>query len=277
MVTMIPTDVQAEFKRRAMTAHPDHGGSDAEFAELVAWRDKMLGQSVILGNIKMQYLTNPSEGIWVGQSSVVYKTTVAGFNWQFASDKMRDEMSRFLPQLAHDFNGYVAYRRTSDQILMSDLMRLYGPIPSEHVSWMVSRMLNIACYLNWAGLSHCGFDPNYLLVDLKNHGVSLTGPCQFMTKMGTRPEAVPARTFQVFPYLSNKSTVACPEIDLSCIRQIGLELIGDRGGNRIKNQWFQAPCAKTAFEDYDAWIKTLGERKFVVFPKTVQEIYNGCR
>jgi hypothetical protein len=184
---------------------------------------------------------------------------------------MQGELSKFLPDLVRKKGNVHIYRRKSSQVLMLDLEM---PIAPEHTAWMVSRMMNIACYLNWAGLSHCAISPEFLLVDLEGHGVALTGPTSYMTKIGERPEAVPARTFSAVPSLSMKETVASPKIDLSLIRRTALTLMGERTKASFKN-WLLLPPAVNAFKDYEGWCKALGKRTFVKYPTTAQEIYNG--
>lgn len=272
-------EIEAEYRRRAKTEHPDMGGSAERFAALLAWRDKQLNPQVVdLGDgLHMTYIRHHSIGgmeIYVGISSVVYVLPPEldkVQDWPFANDKMKKEMQKYLPELVRKKRNIQIYRRKPTQVLMLDLVT---PLEPQHVAWMVSRMMNLACYLSWAELSHCAISPEFLLVDLETHGVALTGPASYVTKMGVRPEAVPARTFGIVPSLGNKATVATPKIDLSLVRSTAMTLMGERNKAPFR-QWLLSPPAATAFKDLEGWSNALGKRTFVKFPTTAKEIYNG--
>lgn len=277
-------EIKAKFKTLAFKWHPDRGGDREVLEHLIKLRDKALNRdklpTIMFGKVRMKYMSHPAPDIWVGGSSVVYKAEKTDPAWRFANDKMKENIKPFLPLFVHDFDGHLAYRRKSSEILLSDLMRVMGPLPCDHVSWIVSRLLNLACYLQWSGRVHCQIDADHLLIDPEKHWVSLTGPTTFLTPMGTRPKTVPGRTLGANQWLSNKAAVASPKIDLALIRLTALELLGDRSGCRLKNirpsilAWLTSAAPDNAFKDFDAWTKALGERKFVKFDVTAQEIYS---
>ena len=168
---------------------------------------------------------------------------------------------------------------------MSDLIALDDNIDPKAVSWMISRMLNLACYLEYSKISHCNIAPEMLLVSLDQHSVSIVGPVIYKTAMGVRPTVVPKRTFDVANWLKVKSEVADSRIDLSLIRQTALDLLRDRGGARLRSNteipkritdWILSPSTKSAITDYQNWEAALGERKFANYGKTAKSIYDAA-
>lgn len=301
--------INSEFRKYARQWHPDHNKDEqaAEVMEhLIRSRDRALkkdfGPSIVLeredgSKFRMEYLTmRVADGVtvFVGVSSVAYLVNDAindlvaravNRKWKFANSDMEKEMIRFLPVFVREIKlksgRLLVYRRTPDQVLMSDLIA-HEKIVSPHASWMITRMLNIACYLEYAGVSHLSIAPEFLLVSLEHHGVSLTGPALYITPCGQRPKAAPRRTIEAIPRLKISDTMAEGRFDLQLIRQTALDLLGDPSGNRIRNdpairqetvQWVSSVPAKSAIADYTAWEKSLGERKFVAYPKSARDIY----
>jgi hypothetical protein len=303
--------VKAAFRNFAKLWHPDRNRSD-EATKVFAHIEEMHRRALKRGEaphvvfvrengsqFRMEYqrmTTGEGCEIFVGQSSVAYLVGTANTDladrasahkFKFASKDMGSEMERFLPRLVREerLQGgrLFVYRRTPDQILMRDLIDLSSErIDPLHVSWMVTRMNNLACYLEYAQLAHLSIAPEFLLVSLEHHGVSLTGPALYATKFDNRPKAAPRRTLTVVPDLTRQDVVADSTMDRRLIRQTGLELLRDPSGNRIRTdqsvrpdvaQWLSTAPAKSAVDDYSAWEASLGVRKFIKYPKTAQEIY----
>jgi hypothetical protein len=303
--------IATAFRAFAKVWHPDHCKADnasAVFAHISEMHRRALKRGEVPNvtftredgsSFRMEYQRKTTgEGceIFVGATSVAYLVGAANADladrasahrWKFANDEMKKEMGRFLPVQTREerLQGgrLFVYRRTPDQILMRDLIDLTpGRIDPLHVSWMVTRMSNLACYLEYAGIAHLSIAPEFLLVSLKHHGVSLTGPTLYASAFNARPKAAPRRTLTVLPDLTRKDAVAVSEMDRRLIRQTGLELLADPSGNRIKSdpevrkdvaQWLSMAPASTAIADYEAWEASLGERKFIIYPKTASELY----
>jgi hypothetical protein len=293
--------VKSAFHKLAKIWHPDinHDARAAEVSEyIIAARDKALNKtkrpSVLLERrngtkFQMEYIrATQTDGltIYTGETSVAYLvpdsmsdlvSKNSKVNWKFATKDMEAEMSRFLPP-------YVRTEDLNGGSLMSDLIQLHlGRISPLHVSWMLSRLNNIACYLEWSGLVDFAILPEYLLVDLESHGVALCGPRLFMTEAGKRPIALPARVLDYLPNIKNSKTVAETAMDRSLIRSLACNLLGDPAGTRLKNDpevkkevsnWVLSVPASSAVADYEKWMGALGQRKFIVFEPSAREIYS---
>lgn len=302
--------IKAEFARLAKQWHPDRN-PDPQAKVVIAHLTEM--KAAALGRTKpfteqferengtkfrMEYrrtMRGNACQVYVGPSSVAYLVSAAhehladkasARKWTYADKKMEDEFSRFLPRLRREerlVGGRLfIFSRTPDQILMRDLMAMEGKIPGPHVAWMISRMMNLAVYLEWAGISHLSISPEFLLVSLEHHSVSLTGPSLYTTSLGKRPKFAPASTINLLPAMKRPDYEVDSVADRQLIRQVGRELLGDPSGNRIKldptvrpeiAQWLSSTPPASAHDDYAAWEACLGERRFVVYPKTAQELY----
>ncbi len=302
------TAINAEFRRLSKIWHPDlcsDPKANDVFEHLTKMRDKALvgGMFEIFerangSSFKMVYLRkHVGQGItvYVGNTRIAYLVTDATllgrakkYRPKYASPKMKDEMERFMPVFAREeiltTGSLMIYERKPSQILMRDLIDAEKTIKPVDATWMISRMCNLACYLEWAKHSHCAISPEFLLVDLDDHGVYFTGPNLYWTGFDSRPRPwpLPLRTVEAAPWLRNKNETADQRIDLQLVRETAYELLGDRGGARLLSrpdmrkelaQWLLSPAPKNAVLDYAAMEKTRGERKFARYGKTAQEIY----
>lgn len=190
---------------------------------------------------------------------------------KFVNESMRKEFERYLPVKVRedDLSGgvFLVYRRNPDQILLRDLME-YQAMPDVHVMWLVSRLLNLASFMEYNGVVHCGFLPTNLLVCPKMHSVSLVGPSTFITKIGQRPWAVPGEVLGLYPRLRDKGTVLeSSKLDLLTIRHVatralGLETLGDVRAANIRQSlksWLLSPAPDSAALDFKNWANFRGK------------------
>ena len=93
---------------------------------------------------------------------------------RFDDAEMRKQ---FAPQMPVDFMFYdrnVVCPNLNKDILLKDLIE-YHDIPPEHIAWIISRLLNIRCYLQHIGITHNCIDVNTVSVNPSNHWVWLFG------------------------------------------------------------------------------------------------------
>lgn len=214
--------------------------------------------------------------------------TIAGF--RFADDRMRKQMAPFLPTLDRRIpleSGAEALvmARHPDEVLLADLLRVRGAVPAAHAAWIGSGLLNLACWLDWAGLVHGAISPETVLISPETHTVRLMGGWGFATKAGARPTALPGRTLALAPRLAVKGEVVDARLDLELVRRTLREAFGDptggsllRGGAPVPiGRWLVMPPAASAREDYAGWLSVLervwGKRRFVRWDLTPDMIY----
>lgn len=204
----------------------------------------------------------------------------AAFVPRFADDAMRAEMERFLPRRMNEIalaDGGMAFVEAKEphQILMRDLMALV-PFDPRHAAWIATRLVNVACWLDWAGIAHGAIGPDTLLVSVESHGVGLTGPFLTATRYGERFGALPARTLDERPSAGRDGAVADAGLDPALVRLTVREGLGDPSGAALRfdakfpkpfADWLTTPAANGARADFPAWERardaSFGERRFV--------------
>lgn len=183
---------------------------------------------------------------------------------RFADVGMRAQIDPLLPRPIARLDtaeGFVLVEgKRPDQVLLADLIRL-GPVDPRHAAWMTTRLLNLACWLSHAGLSHGALGPDTLLVSPERHEVALTGPMLCAGAFGTHFAALPERTLALLPRLG-ADPIADATVDLALVRQTVREVLGDAAGTRLAAdpafpsafaQWLLLPPAVTAQQDFAGW------------------------
>jgi len=85
--------------------------------------------------------------------------------------------------------------KAPDQVPLRDLLEhLNGKLSAEHTAWILSSLLNIACYLQYAALTHNAVSPDTFFVSPEAHSGALLGGWWYATAAGARIGALPAST-----------------------------------------------------------------------------------
>ncbi len=201
------------------------------------------------------------------------------FRPRFADAAMEAEVARMLPrrvstlQTAH--GRVFVERKDAGQVLLRDLMRL-GPVPPRHAAWIATRLVNLACWLQWAGIAHGAIGPDTLLVDPASHSVALTGPFLCAGPFGTPPAVLPERTLACAPRYAVRGALRDERLDPDLVRLTLREALGDAAGTRLATDpgfpkpfaaWLMVPPAEGARSDFPAWERardaSFGPRRFV--------------
>lgn len=212
-------------------------------------------------------------------------------SFRFAGHGMQREASLYLPKLAgvceaQDGRALVL-EKAPDLVLLRDLLdRLGGRLPPRHVAWVLSSLLNIACYFQYAGLTHNAIGPDTYFVSPEGHSGALLGGWWYAQRWGRTMRVLPCRSAGLLPPDIAAAKRADPRLDLELIRATGRELLGDAGGARLRNDpdiprplvdWLRQPSAGSAIDDYELWHDVLkasfGARRFVELGITARDVY----
>ena len=240
---------------------------------------------VLIGTDRVAYLVQPEFSDLYDRA----RSTIAGV--AFADDKMRTEFEVQLPRLERvvdttDFRILVLHKDI-EAVLLSDLLaRVGGQMPAAHVAWLISRSLNLACWLGWAKRFHGDISATSLFVNPRLHSASLLGGWWFSTPVGEPLTALPARSATLMPSDVLHRKVGDARGDLELIRALGRELLGDAAGSGLSRNacipaaltaWVLQAGGPSAFHDFESWPSVLknafGPRRFVELPVRFDDVY----
>lgn len=218
---------------------------------------------------------------------------IKGFT--YANDKMEREVSRYLPQVLDTFETKdhrlcLVIEKSADLILLQDVMAFYqGRIPDRHVAWILSTLYNLACYLDYAGLSHNGIALNSYLISPQQHSGALLGGWWYAVPQGSKLLGMSAAAYAMAPPEVKNEKRGSITTDLESIRFIGRALLGDGNGTKLHAMnaapspmigWLRSATSSGALADYSTWREVLeqsfGPRKFVAMDVTADRIYSDC-
>lgn len=306
--------VNEAFKSLAKLWHPDHNKSAEAgpvFEHIKRCRDYLLtgqGKSLILhtheGAVRYSYISEAGiKGckVLIGATTICYLITdrdlrtraerIVLYPWKFRDDKQRKEMTRYLPEPHKTLDAreglLLAFRRRPGDVLLTDLLAYHKArgtrIPPQAVMWMVSGLLNVACYLEVTGAAHCAIREEFVAVNLDEHEIRLEGPALFACRIGTRPDVALAETLRDYPILRSKGTVIRDSrLDLTLIRSLIMRLLGHRTTRQVREdkeipeglaKWLEAPTPGSAIDDYVAWEELRGKRNFHLYGLSARDVY----
>jgi hypothetical protein len=215
--------------------------------------------------------------------------TIGGF--RHADDAMRKEFSCALPRRGETMETadrlILIEERKSDLVALDDLIEfLGGRVEAKHAAWIVSGLLNLACYLEWAGLMHGAIAPDTVFVSPRHHSVALLGGWWYAVPAEAKLRALPQATLNALPPIVKDAKRAACALDSELIRQLARDILGDPRGTKLLRdesvprplrQWIAHPPAGSAYLDYCIWEKareaSFGARKFAGVTAEAGDIY----
>jgi hypothetical protein len=212
--------------------------------------------------------------------------------FRFATQDMRQQIAPCLPEMQAALETHegcaLIIKKPTDNVLLADLVEhLGGTVPAVHVAWMLSSLYNLACWLEWAQITHNAIAPDTVFVSPQRHTIALYGGWWYAVRTGERLTALPTRTVANAPQDIVRGKVADQRCDLELIRATGRELLGDNSGIRLLRdpsiprpmaEWLCHPSTGSALTDYRFWrdvlVASFGARRFVRLDVTSEQLYS---
>lgn len=218
-------------------------------------------------------------------------THINGLN--YASLEMREQFSRLMPSInfvsKSDTVLALLLNKTADVLSLRDVWNhLKYEIDPKHVAWMLSRLHNIAAYLEYTKISHQAICLDTVFVSPEHHSLMLYGGWWYAASLGSTVTKVPAALLDRYPSELRTQKIAISRTDQACIKALGMELLGDTslaGMSLGKNtaipsallKFLQIPPSDSSIRAYSGWMDVLyesfGERKFIPFNVSASDIY----
>ncbi|MCC7220385.1 MAG: hypothetical protein IT490_06615 [Candidatus Contendobacter sp.] len=213
-----------------------------------------------------------------------------------ANPRMAAEIRPVLPDIIRHLetedSRVLVVRKTPDLLLLRDVLDHFnGRLDARQVAWILSSLLNLACYLDYARLAHNAIGVETGFISPPQHCCALLGGWWYAVRQGERMRAAPAATLQYAP--SEVITRKCGDsrTDLELIRALGRELLGDISGARLMREkaapppmldWLRLPAPQSAVDDYHTWQRqvltaSFGERRFVRLDLSVDDLYSPSK
>ncbi|KVP17161.1 hypothetical protein [Burkholderia ubonensis] len=211
----------------------------------------------------------------------------------YANEAMRREFARYFPAIERKVDtptgAVLLLKKDPGVLLLQDVLDHYkGKLPARHVAWVISRLLNIACYLEMQGkVSHNAIGPDTVFISPAEHTAHLFGGWWFAAGLGTPLKAASQRMMLFAPPDVLQKKVGDSRTDMEMIQALGRELLGDATGVRLAKDsavpaamvdWLQLSTHQSAVATYRDWqervlVEAFGPRKFVPMELTHEMLY----
>lgn len=253
------------------------------------------------------YITFPFElgEVAIGRSIVAYLTDGPyedlfreGAKWTesrshlYASDKMRDEMMRYLPKYKSVFlikdRSVIVLEKAPGLVRLRDLVEYFdGKLDPKHVAWVISSLYNLLCYFDFANIVHGDISLDTYFIDPEKHSGALLGGWWYARRAGERLIALPSRTVDNMPPDLWAKKEADKRTDLGLVRLLGREMLGyasgaglrtDRSIPQALSEWLCYGTSGSALKDYEVWQRVVipaafGGRYFTKLDVKLSDIY----
>ncbi len=206
----------------------------------------------------------------------------------YADDHMKQYFSNFMPKIRQhgtttEGRFYIAIAKQDTEYPLKAMLNMSifrQGLNSKDIAWMVSRLNNLICFLEFNGIVHNGITPDNLFVDLSKHGVCLYGGWWYAVKECTKMIGCTKQVYDVMPPGAKQSKVAMRVTDINCVKLFlkkNLDIHNDYKGELM--QWACSPSTDDALKSLKEWSakldKAFGKREFHKMEVSKNEIYAG--
>ncbi|MGN0352682.1 MAG: hypothetical protein ACI4ES_13610 [Roseburia sp.] len=143
----------------------------------------------------------------------------------------------------------------------------FGKLPPEHVAWIISRLENICCVLEYNGIVHPEISPENVYINPYNHSAMLYGGYE---------QAVIQNHYNM-----ERTKICRMEDNLTALRKTGLSILEQEQYKIPKplQAFFEGMPKRNAYDDFSLWDRTLieafGKRRFAKMDTNDEEIYQS--
>jgi hypothetical protein len=210
---------------------------------------------------------------------------------RYPDAKIRSDLARFMPDVQGTYetakHHIAIIAKAEEVVLLKDLVaRVGGQLAPKHTAWVVSSLLNLACFFEVTGLTHNAISAETVFVAAKQHAAYLLGGWWYAAPTRGRIELLPEATYTILPRSMATSKRADIRLDLESIRAVGRTILGDWTGLGLARRedlpkpmanFLRLPSSGSAIEDYRAWGQALtdsfGRRRFMELPISSSDVY----
>ena len=244
--------------------------------------------NMYVGNNSIMYLLDAENSDLIENALNVLK------NLKYENEEMKKEFKKYLPKVITTFETKdekmgLVIEKDEELICLKDIWMYFNKkMDARSVTWILSSLYNIACFLNYNEIAHNGITINNYLICPKNHSGALLGGWWYSKKLKEKMIGVSSELYDVMPHSVKDSKESSAILDLEGIRLIGRTLLGDESGIQLAfdkeipkplSSWLREISVSNPFEEYSRWndviIKSFGERKFIEMKIDKEKLYES--
>lgn len=176
----------------------------------------------------------------------------------------------------------VILKKDPGEYPMDLFLACYGrTLGGRDIAWMISRAVDLCCFLYVCGLTHNGISAETLYIDPEHHTLHLYGGWQYMVGLQEKMTGTTRDIYQLIPSNARTTGMATPVTDMECVRDLFQTIAKDIQTKAVPKdilEWINAGSKENPILEYERWNRALdkayGKRKFQVFSAKADEIYS---
>lgn len=197
----------------------------------------------------------------------------------YADDNLKKEFSRLMPKIKQNFETttgkyVIIIEKTSEVASIQDILdaiedpnRKFEWLDRDrHCAWILSRLYNLACFLNMNKLVFNGINLKDLYVSPTFHTVLLLNGWQFCTKENERMLGTTKDIYDIMSIKCKDNKISEYNTDLESIKMVGRRLFTSKAPKALLEYVEKASTGDcfTDWTEYDeALTKAYGKRVFI--------------
>ena len=200
----------------------------------------------------------------------------------FADKEMENMFKPLLPNLVSEHDTatqhIIVLSKTADVFpLRCVLDNFYnGKIPDTHLAWMMSRLMNIACYFKYSNIVSNGICVDNLFVSLQYHTILIPGGWWYTTPSGDKMIGTTAGIYNIMPPKVKADKTSSSITDIESIKAFGRQYLADTAPQAFKD-FVNSGSGEDSFIEMEKWDKALidsfGKRRFIKIDANAKDIY----
>jgi len=209
-------------------------------------------------------------------------------NLKYANEAMKKQFSTIVPDIVDSFKttdgrSAIVVSKNRNDILLTDLLKHVNIIDEKHVAWIVSSLLNVACFLYYNNIGHNTLVQDSIYVNVNSHSITLLGGWEYSKTFGQKMIGLKKQAYDNLTTKTKRDKISTYTTDLECVRQVARECLRVKTPHESKklpdaySKWLWGAPSENSYSEYSRWVKVLedsyGKRKFVIWDISPENIY----
>ncbi|RII34008.1 hypothetical protein D2A34_12545 [Clostridium chromiireducens] len=215
-------------------------------------------------------------------------------NLKYENNNMKFEFEKYFPKVSRKFETIdgkigILIEKSEDAFSLKDILSYYSnKVPPRHVTWILSSLYNIACFLYYNNLSHNGLTIDNYFISPSYHNGFLLGGWWYTVPLDGKMLGVSNEIYNIMSPDMKSTKKGTFLLDLESIRLIGRTLLGDKNGIDIIGDpdipkplidCVRGVSVNNPIEEYKLWDKVINEsygaRKFIEMNIDKDKLYTN--
>lgn len=204
-------------------------------------------------------------------------------NLRHENDNMKKVFSRIFPKILSEYDTkdnrhIIVLTKTAEVHPLRCVIENFfnNKIPDRHLAWMITRLLNICCYLKYNNKVCNGINVDNLFVSLDYHSILLLGGLWYATDDNTPMIGTSKDIFNIMTPKVKSDKISKFITDIESVKFFGRQYMLDTYPQPLKD-FFNSGSQDDPLKEFKEWEKTLnkayGERKFIKITANNNQIY----